>query len=381
MPSDTFPFLGPLVKGTLMHVRPLRVAAVAATTMAIVATAIPADGQGSTAVSPHYGARAASAAHWQASQVAKGRIRISAFDDWGLTIDSSFAFAADGTRLRALRRVTTAIENNYYSHYAVFQGDKFAGAMSKSLLAAKVLGKRPRHFGGHNVRRQVLRLVAPRQAGFESGRVRDTGSTDFTNTFSQSYAVLGLARTGGVPQRAVDYLLKQQCTRGYFRTFETVGQTCNASSSRPDVDATGLAVQALLAARRSGARIGSNAITRAATWLAAVQNPNGSFGGGSATSGANTNSTGIAAQALFATHHRQARRMAARYVAKLQITRARADSGPARRDIGAIAYNRAALSAALRDGVTGSTRGQFRRSTPQAIYAFEPKPLNTLSVP
>ncbi len=92
---------------------------------------------------PICAARATAAAHWQASQLKTGRIHTSGFDDWGLTIDSAFAMAADGTQPRRLHRVTNAIERNYFAHYAVYQGDVSAGAMAKSLLAARVLGRSP----------------------------------------------------------------------------------------------------------------------------------------------------------------------------------------------------------------------------------------------
>ncbi|MEJ7706337.1 MAG: hypothetical protein WKF82_03055 [Nocardioidaceae bacterium] len=79
-------------------------------------------------------------------------------------------------------------------------------------------------------------------AGFESGRLRDRTTqqfaTDYSNTLGQSLGVLGLARTGGVPQRAVGYLAKQQCRAGYLRLTEVAGETCQQSGSPADVDAT-----------------------------------------------------------------------------------------------------------------------------------------------
>jgi hypothetical protein len=364
-----------------MSLRPVGRAAIAAISLAVIATAVPTDAQAHRA-SPHHqrAANAAAAARWQGSQLTMGRIHTSGFDDWGLTIDSAFALVADGAQPRRLHRVANAIERNYFGHYAVFQGDVSAGAMSKSLLAARVLGKSPRHFGGHNVRRQVLRLIAPATAGFEAGRARDTGKTDYSNTLSQAYAVLGLARSGGVSRRAVGYLVKQQCAKGYFRTFEVIGKTCDASSSKSDVDATALGIQALVAAKISGTAVPRHALQRATRWLVGMQRRGGGFGGGSVTRAVNSNSTGLAIQALAAVHHRGLQTRAARYVASLQITRGRAGHGPARRDIGAVAYNAAALTAALHDGITSTTRDQFRRATSQAIFAFVPKPLNKLRV-
>jgi hypothetical protein len=276
--------------------------------------------------------------------------------------------------------MTSAIRHHYFKSYATFSGDKFAGAMAKSLVAAEVLGRNPRTFGGHNVRAQVLSLVAPGSAGFEAGRVRDTGANDFSNTFAQAYAVIGLARSGGVRPSVLTYLLKQQCPAGYFRLTEVAGETCDDSGSAPDVDATALAIQAMLAASSHGLAIPAGVVHRAARWLGAAQRKNGSFRGGTTTTGPNANSTGLAAQALhLVPGHKAEVRKAARYMSTLQLTRKRVH-GAAAKDIGAIAYNRAALRKALKNGIQKVERDQFRRATAQAIFAFAPKPLTTLRV-
>jgi hypothetical protein len=250
--------------------------------------------------------------------------------------------------------------------------------MAKSLVAAEVLGRNPHAFGGHNVRRLVLRVVAPHSAGFEAGRVRDTGSTDYSTTFSQAYAVIGLARSGGVPQRAVDYLLKQQCSQGWFRQDEVAGSDCDTSGSPGDVDATAIAVEALSAARKAGATIPAGALASSGGWLVSVQATNGSFGGGQLTAGANSNSTGLAAIALRITGHDHARHQAAAWVRTLQITRKNA-TPDVRKDLGTIAYDRAALRNARSNGIQKIERDQFRRATAQALFAFRPASLATLT--
>jgi hypothetical protein len=350
-----------------------------ATSLAVAGTAIDSVAvPASSAKSPH----ATSAAAWLDSQVTHGRVHNGQFDfdDWGLTIDTAFALAATGGHRKTLRSMTTAIRRHYFDEYATFSGDKFAGPMAKSLLAAEVLGKNPRKFGGHNLRRQVLSLVTPGAAGFEAGRVSDTGANDFSNTFAQAYAVIGLARSGKVPGRVVAYLLKQQCADGYFRLSEVAGETCDQSGSAPDVDATALAVQALQAAvKRGAAHARASDLRAAVAWLAQAQRKNGSFSGGTTTRGPNTNSTGLAAQALAIGHRTHAVRQAAGYVADLQLTRKRAD-GAAARDLGAIAYNRAGLRNALKNGIQKVERDQFRRASAQAIFAFVPTPLARLRV-
>jgi hypothetical protein len=261
---------------------------------------------------------------------------------------------------------------NHYTEYTGASGAKSAGAVGKTLLFVRVVGKNPRSFGGADVRHQLLGLMA------HSGRFKDSGKHDYSNTLGQAYDVLGLSRTGGVPQRAVDFLLQQRCTKGYFQLYPVPGQTCAQSHGAPDIDATSLAIQALLSARQHGATVAKKAISNSVHWLLGAQRRNGSFGGGLTTLNSNSNSTGLAANALAATGHRKARLQAARWVSGLQITRHRAQSGPARTDIGAIAYRPPALLRALKSGIGVKKRDQFRRATPQAYFALAPAPLTSL---
>jgi hypothetical protein len=347
-----------------------------------LASALAVAGHGDALASPAAKSpRAKAASNWLDSQVSRGRIHNGQydFDDWGLTIDTAFALTASGGHRRTLRAMTAAIEHHYYKSYATFSGDKIAGAMAKSLLAAEVHGKNPRKFGGHNLRKAVLSLVAPGSAGFEAGRVRDSGDSDFSNTFAQAYAVMGLARSGGARASTVDYLLKQQCSAGYFRLTEVAGESCDDSASAADVDATALAIEALKSASAHGLAIPARAVGRAANWLEHAQRENGSFRGGTTTPGPNANSTGLAAQALRSVPgHRVQVRKAARYIRSLPITRQR--HGAAAKDIGAIAYNRAALKNALKNGIQKIERDQFRRSTAQAVFAFAPLSMANLRV-
>jgi hypothetical protein len=347
-----------------------------------VASTLTVAGDGSAVAAPAHSSRAKQAGHWLDSQVTRGRVHNGQydFDDWGLTIDTAFALAAIGGHHQTLHAMTAAIQRHYFKSYATFNGDKSAGPMAKSLLAAEVLGKNPRKFGGHNLRKAVLSLVAPGSAGFEAGRVRDTGDTDFSNTFAQAYAVIGLARSGGARPSTVHYLLKQQCSEGYFRLTEVAGESCDQSASAADVDATALAIQALKAASSHGLAIPARVVGRAANWLEDAQRKNGSFRGGTSTPGPNANSTGLAAQALHSVPgHKAEVRKAARYIHSIQITRKRAH-GAATRDIGAIAYDRAGLRNALKNGIQKIERDQFRRASAQAIFAFAPVSLMRLRV-
>ena len=92
------------------------------------------------------------------------------------------------------------------------------------------------------------------------------------------------------------YLRQQQCANGAF-PLELSTAGCTAS-----VDATAFAVQALLFA---GKKKATAAALDGAAWLKRHQHGNGSFTGNDVR---NTNTTGLAAQALRAAGREKARR-------------------------------------------------------------------------
>jgi len=61
----------------------------------------------------------------------------------------------------------------------------------------------------------------------------------------------------------------------------------------------------------------------------------------------------------------------------MQITEANAGRSKARNDLGVIAYNRAALTSALAEGIGATELDQFRRATPQAYFALASAPQGT----
>ncbi len=314
---------------------------------------------------------------WLVTQLDNGHFYNDQFDyvDWGLTVDGLFALAADSDRAQASGRVGRAVRN-HVDDYTVYNGDRSAGATGKTLVAAEVLDANSRSFGGHNLRGELRRLID--SGGADEGRLEDSGSTDYSNTITQAYGVIGLARSGGAPRSTVKFLLRQRCKGGYFRLDMTRRGSCKSNGGAANVDATSLAIQAMVAADRNGTGLRDGLITRSGKWLAKAQRRNGSFRSSADIARSNTNSTGLAVQALALTLHGKAVRKAARWVASLQITRRRVDGGPARRDIGAIAYDREGLRQALDEGITPSTRDQFRRATTQAVFALKPAPLSRL---
>lgn len=338
---------------------------------------------------PHHAPAADASARWLAEEIQPDGSLPGPFGttpDWGLTIDALIALEATGAAPSAARTIRQAVADNVaaYNSYAGWGGDpdvRIGGATAKILYAAVISGADPTDFGGFDMRAETLGLIQGPEGGAHEGRIsdRDTG-TDNSNTFGQSLGVMGLARSGGVPQEAVDFLVRQQCSEGGFRLspdqFGTPGATCDdAENPVLDPDSTGMAVQALLAAADVGAEGAAQAAELGADWLEDVQRQDGSFGGSGPTAASNTNSTGLAAQALAATERDEAADAAADWILDHQITES---SGAAASEAGAIAYNTAARDSAVTDGIPAMQRDQWRRASAQALLGLAQVPLGDI---
>lgn len=278
-----------------MHHRRGRLAAALAGLGTAVLVGLPAGpAQAATTEEP-----APAAAGWLAGQLVDGQFLLfdgTDFPDPGLTIDAVLAFAAAGVAAQDAAAATAwlATPETLTSYLGDRVTNTFAGAHAKLALGAQVQGHDPTSFGGVDLISGLLALQD------EDGRFRDDSEFgDFSNAFSQSFAVLALARTpAGAPPAAVDFLLAEQCPDGGFP--EQFGQ----ESCRSDVDATGMVVQAMVAAGADQ--------TAALDWLADQQQPDGGFNG-------NANSTGLAAQALSAGGRDPAAESAADFLTGLQV--------------------------------------------------------------
>ncbi|CCA58843.1 prenyltransferase/squalene oxidase repeat-containing protein [Streptomyces venezuelae] len=338
---------------------------------------------------------AVAAARWQAGELDNGAIPGFApgMYDWGLTIDTLIALKATGTDGASADKVVDTLKahvRDYNSFDAWGEpGQRVAGATAKLLYAAVVAGEDPAKFGAYDLRQETLDLIAGPSAGLEEGRVKDkvVGGRDDSNTFGQSLAVLGLARSGDVPQSAVDFLIDQQCAAGGFRLFPfdldsgdtTVTGDCDAQGATVvlDPDSTAMAVQALLAAAEDGAVGAAEAAGKGGDWLAKTQDTDGALTGSGPTALANANSTGLGGQALAATGHQVEADKAADWVEARQISAS--GGGAAAAESGAIAYNDAALADAKAGGI-GEFRDQWRRATPQAVLALAQVPLGRIGL-
>ncbi|WBB77232.1 cell wall anchor protein [Micromonospora sp. WMMD1128] len=311
--------------------------------------------------------------------------------DWGLTIDGVVALSATGvdtpTRQAATAQVAAHVRAyNSYDEWGI-EGFTDGGATAKLLYAASAAGADPTDFGGYDLRAETLSLVSPTGTGDQRGRITsrvtaDSGP-DASNTFDQSFAVLGLARSGDVPQDTVDFLVRQQCAAGGFRLYpDTADGPSPSCDEQPgatlDVDSTAMAVQALLTAADDGATGAAGAARRGADWLVAQQHADGSFGGSGPTTGANSNSTGLAGQALAAAGRDTEAARAADALTALQLTDA--NGGKAAADAGAVAYHTEGFTTAVAAGIADIDRDQWRRATAQALLGLAQVPLGRIGL-
>ena len=366
------------------------IAVLLALTLAIGLAAI---GWADTASAARDRTAASANSHWLADQLTdEGTLENplgGTLPDHGLMIDTLFAMYASGDGDLAAPIVSYLDDGGHASDYFTWDGlvpgqgfDAIivGGATAKVLLAAEVAGRNPRHFDGYDMVAETLGTIM--RAGPDRGRVsnysKNPDFADFVsndaNMFGQSLAVIGLAAAGANDQLAIDTLLTQQCSEGYFRIFfgyiptdETGDQvtpngykvsTCDEGKaydqSAPDGDTTGLALSAMLAAREAGATGLDKPIERTVAWLTGHQTASGGWGGGVSTEAPNTNSTGLIVQALADAGGADAAvDKGVAFIRSAQAT-AGADSGNAlSAHIGAIAYNPEQYQTAKTKGLAG----------------------------
>lgn len=276
---------------------------------------------------------AAAAAGWLSRQFVDGNHLETTssgqvFPDYGLTLDAVFGFAAAGVAGDTAEAAMAWIGEpaNLASYVGNGSTESYAGSLAKLSLSAQVQGLDPTAFGSArvDVLARLRALITP------SGRFSDKSSFgDFSNGFSQSYAVLTLARAGSVPPAAVSFLAGSACPDGGFP------QAFGDASCRSAADTTAVAVQALAAA-------GDGAAAKAGIrWLVGVQRADGSFVD-VASGEPNANSTGLAGQALRTAGSTAAAGRAAAYLRSLQS----GCTAPAARR-GAIAFDRKGFDATI----------------------------------
>lgn len=204
------------------------------------------------------------------------------FPAYGDTADGVLALDAAAVAQDAAARMTSWLASVVGDYAGTQPGQYYPGALGKLILVAVAQGVDPRSFGGTDLL-AALQDEEVSASGPEQGLFKKGDGAGYENVVTQALAIVALRRAGvAVDAAAVDFLRRQQCADGAFPAAFPTGGGCAG-----DVDATGYAVQALLAA---GTDAGS-----ALRWLAAAQGKGGGFG-----TPANANSTALAVQALTA---------------------------------------------------------------------------------
>ena len=279
-----------------------------------------------------------------------------------------------------VRTITKAVAK-HVGDYTTAGTSVFAGATAKALFLALERGKNPKSFGGVNLVAQLESRVAP--AAPITGRIEDAFDPadpyagDFANVIGQAYAAAGLSEAKSPKAASVaSFLVQQQCAKGFFRLGFTADktdadQTCDGAAKAersPDTDATAIAVLALQHVKGAAAK---SAVKKGVAWLVDEQHANGSFGGGTSTETANSNSTGLAGWALAAAGATEPAMKAAVWVRTFQVGRANPCSGSLAKDVGAVAYDLAGYEAGWTKGITKKTSDQWRRASAQALPVLQ----------
>jgi hypothetical protein len=322
--------------------------------------------------------------HWLSGQLTDGLIVSSyedpanpgtyiEYDDYGLSIDTAFAFKAVGGEGSQVRAVRDAVAGDV-DLYIGSGSERYVGETAKTLELAQFSGADSKNFGGVNLIRRLNGLVI--KSGHNRGRVANVSSfPDYASTISQILAARTLTKAGsGQGPKVRGYLLKQQCDSGYFRLLFSPKKAANQSCTKKspaDPDATAYAVVQLWKVSKDYAKL-RGALKDAVAWLAKHQRKSGAFNGGTSTDVANSNSTGLAVWALGLAGRCAAAKAGAQWIAALQVGAQRAGSA-LEGQRGAIAYDKPALRAGKKDGipVNGAGQDQWRRATTQAAPALQ----------
>jgi hypothetical protein len=321
------------------------------------------------------------AADWLVRQVDDGVVHNKQydFDDYSLSADIAITLADTGGERRTVAQIRKALAKNVDA-WTTFAGatstDVYAGQVAKALVLAQTTGAKARSFGGVNLVTRLEELVGT--SGATLGRIADkTEGDDYANVIGQALAAQGLANAkSSSADETLAFLLTQQCSDGYFRLYfadaSAPDQSCDGgnpkSSSVPDPDATSMAVLSLQAIDKPTPAV-RKSVRDAVRWLKARQRSNGSFNGGVSTRAANANSTGLAGWALGQAGACGAAQEAAQWLRKLQVTDP-ARRSKLRKQSGAIAYNRKALTIAEKKGIRVEEAYQWQLATVQAAPAL-----------
>lgn len=384
-----------------MHqsLKPIRGAAVALSTAALAAgvlVAPPASADPSPALRSAKAAVSTDstpstiAAEWIADELQDGLMVTKFGVDYGLTIDTAMALSTVSGQGATVTAINTALEPRIGDYIGDGAKESYAGALAKTAAFARTAKKNPTSYAGVNL---ITRLeertanvpadpAAEPQAAAIAGRIFDKSeSGNNANVVGQSYAVRALTLANSAEAGAArDFLLKQQCTSGYFRLgfdrADVPSQACTegVAGSTADPDATALAVINLVESGDKTPAVQA-ALAKAGTWLKARQRNSGAFRSSGTDAQINTNTTAIAGYALGLLQERDAAQKAALWVRKNQPVDKYKCRTALTKDTGAVAFRKdRTLGDAKTAGIPADARDEWRRATSQAILGLQFSP-------
>ena len=326
------------------------------------------------------------AAEWLAGELTNGLMVTEQGPDFGLTIDTGMALSTVVDQGDVNASITTALEARIGEYVGDGTKESYAGSLGKAAVYAKVAKQNPTNYGGVNLITRLEERTAnvpadpaaePQAAAF-AGRIFDKSEFgNFANVVGQSYAVRALtdARSAEAPA-ARDFLLKQQCTSGYFRlNFDranVLNQSCaeGVAGSEADPDATAFAMINLIeSGDRSPAVIA--ALDKAGAWLADRQRNSGAIRSSGDGAQINTNTTALGGFAMGLHKNRDAALKAALWVRKNQPVDKYKCRTALTKDTGAVAFRKDRATDSKTSGIPAGARDEWRRATSQAILGLQ----------
>lgn len=321
-------------------------------------------------------------ATWLVSQLTDGIVHNDQFDsqDYSTSVDIALALAAVGDHepdVTSIREAVAAEINGYITGESFGDaGSTYAGPVAKTAYFAQETGADATSFGGINL---ITRLEA--QVDDTSGAANDTSTFgNYANTISQTFAAKVLANAGSLEaDEATDWLLAHQCESGGFSL--DIGQqdaSCtNNADADPDVTSFFVIVFGADVLDATATPRIARAVGKAEAWLLSRQKADGSFNGGASTATSNTNSTGLAGWALGELGNEDAATNAAIWLRRHQVQAVTGCTDQLATQVGAIAYDDAALASGRTAGIPANKQYQWRLGSAQALPALQWAPTTT----
>lgn len=220
--------------------------------------------------------------------------------NYGETADAVLSMDAAGVAQTAAARATAYLEKHVKAYAGTAASNYAPGAIGKLMVVAEAQHVGVRSFGGLDLVAAIKTTEGARGAASGEYQQNPKGTPnkyDYFATVSQALAVLALANRPHASVKpgnaAVRFLADQQCPDGGYPTQIMTSATA-ACAGGDDIDSTGYAVQALVAA---GAHADA---AKSLTFLKNAERANGGFG--AKGSPPNANSTALAIQALLVGH-------------------------------------------------------------------------------